>query len=82
VIRKRSCVVWRRVVGKVSTKITRWQPILLHVPFCRAVGGVTRLLTLIHARCFYTFPFPTPTEEQKQAIRPLASNSHFGKNEI
>ena len=24
-----------------------------------------------HARCFYTFPFPTPTDKQKQAIREL-----------
>jgi hypothetical protein len=33
VIRKRSCVVWRGVVGKVPVMVTRWLPTLLQVRF-------------------------------------------------
>jgi hypothetical protein len=34
VIRKRSCVVWRGVVGKVPVMVTRWLPTLLQARYC------------------------------------------------
>ena len=41
---------------KSIDKITRWQPILLHAPFCRRVGEVTLRLSSTDLRQEINYP--------------------------
>ena len=60
---------------KSIDKITRWQPILLHVPFCRAVEGATLSLTLISSIEGHFIDFSHGTE-------PVLNSCHYSIKSI